>query len=76
MAKIEITYEDNPDQHGLVITKCIPDAKTLFAKWKRGESMTPAESMALVTLSSAIRASAQGEIRDKMDGKNIIIVPN
>lgn len=78
MARVEIMFEDNESVaggHGTGVTaKCTPDAKILFARWKRGESMSPAEAMALVALSSALRSSQDGELADRIRGRNSPII--
>lgn len=76
--RVEISFEDNESEAGGsgkgVSVVCTPDAKALFRKWKDKESMSPAEAMALVAISSAMRSSQDGELADRIRGKSSLIV--
>lgn len=78
MARVEIVFEDNSAEAGGsgmgVSCKCTPDASVLMKKWNRKETMTPAEAMALTAIASALRSSQDGELADRIRGKNQIIV--
>lgn len=60
MAHISFIVEDN--ENGSVFVKCTPGAETLFDKWKRKVSMTPAECMALAALSALINSDANAPV--------------
>lgn len=76
MAKVEIIFEDDPAEFGGkgVIVRCKPDQKTLLAKMKRKESLSPAESLAAHALGRAAEVGMMGDVADKIRGLNKSII--